>query len=30
VIDMENAEERKYPDFVESTRYGYVDGLCGA
>ena len=19
-----------YPDFVESTRYGYVDGLCGA
>lgn len=20
----------KYPDFVESTRYGYVDGLCGA
>lgn len=20
----------KYPDFVQSTRYGYVDGLCGA
>lgn len=20
----------EYPDFVESTRYGYVDGLCGA
>ena len=22
--------DRKYPDFVESTRFGYVDGLCGA
>lgn len=22
--------DKKYPDFVESTRYGYVDGLCGA
>lgn len=20
----------KYPDFVQSTRFGYVDGLCGA
>ena len=22
--------DKKYPDFVESTRFGYVDGLCGA
>ena len=22
--------ESEYPDLVESTRYGYVDGLCGA
>lgn len=22
--------ENKYPDFATSTRYGYVDGLCGA
>lgn len=22
--------ESKYPDFVTETRYGYVDGLCGA
>lgn len=22
--------ESKYPDFVKSTRYGFVDGLCGA
>lgn len=21
--------DKKYPDFVESTRFGYVDGLCG-
>lgn len=23
-------QDGKYPDFVTSTRYGYVDGLCGA
>ena len=22
--------DKKYPDFVESTRFGYADGLCGA
>ena len=22
--------DKRYPDFVQSTRYGYVDGLCGA
>jgi hypothetical protein len=22
--------DTNYPDFVENTRYGYVDGLCGA
>ncbi len=22
--------DKKYPDFVESTRLGYIDGLCGA
>lgn len=25
-----NPGDGKYPDFVESTRYGFVDGLCGA
>ena len=24
------ATHSKYPDLVEATRYGYVDGLCGA
>lgn len=24
------SKRSKYPDFVKSTRYGYVDGLCGA
>ena len=26
----EPSTKSKYPDFVTSTRYGYVDGLCGA
>jgi hypothetical protein len=24
-----SGKSRKYPDFVENTRYGYGDGLCG-
>lgn len=28
--ETEPKTDGKYPDFVSSTRYGYVDGLCGA
>lgn len=28
--ETEPRTDGKYPDFVSSTRYGYVDGLCGA
>ena len=28
--ETEPQTDGKYPDFVSSTRYGYVDGLCGA
>lgn len=29
-IYSRSGTDPKYPDFVQSTRYGYVDGLCGA
>lgn len=28
--ETEPQNDGKYPDFVTNTRYGYVDGLCGA
>ena len=27
---MSEAEAKKYPDFIETCRFGYVDGICGA
>lgn len=29
-IYSRSGTDPQYPDFVKSTRYGYVDGLCGA
>lgn len=29
-IYSRSGTDAQYPDFVKSTRYGYVDGLCGA
>ena len=29
-IYSRSGAHEEYPDFVKSTRYGYVDGLCGA